>query len=324
MKKLLITGITGLLGSQIAIDLLKQGISVIGLYSDENPFSRLSLNKLRDQIIFPSANILKKEEIKRVIIEYAPDGIIHLAAQPIVCNADLNPFITFDTNVRSTYTILDSVRETDKSMPVIVASTDKVYGEGSPPFSEVSPLNAVYPYDVSKLCVDRIGYSYFLAFGLNVVMIRPSNIYGPGDIHRSRLVPDVILDLISGKAPKLRSDGNFIRDFIFVEDISRAVIDLLFAMKERKVSHNVYNIGSGVPYRVVDIVSKLINISGKKLVPEILGQNLREIKSQWLDISRFRKEFKLLSLTGIDEGLEITYKWYYDASKSNKTIFAIP
>lgn len=325
MRKVLIFGISGLLGSQIAVDLLKQGLCPIGVHKDIKPYSRLYLEGLADRIIFPSCDICNKEGISRIIHEYEPDCIIHLAAQPIVQKSVSNPYLTFDTNIRSTYAILDSIREIKPNIPVIIASTDKVYGDGSPPFSEDSMLNAVYPYDVSKLCVDRIALSYFKTFALNLVVIRPANIYGPGDMHRSRLIPDTILTLIEGRNPMIRSDGQYIRDFIYVEDISKACISLLKILSDKRaLSSAIYNIGSGKPYRILDIVEKLIAISGKNLKPEVLSQPLKEIRKQWLNIDRIKKDIGFIPEFDIDRGLESAYRWYYNVTRDNRSIFTIP
>ncbi len=325
MKKILILGISGLLGSQTAIDLIKKGYTVIGVNKDRKPFSRLVTENYSKMITMLNIDLLCLDDLKRAISEYEPDFIIHLAAQPIVVKALSNPHYTLEINIRSVYNLLEAVRAINPEIPLIIASTDKVYGEGKPPFTEISPLNAVYPYDVSKLCADRIACSYRKSFSLKVFIIRPANIYGPGDIHRSRLIPDTIMNLIEDKNPVLRSNGQFIRDFIFVEDISRAICILMEAvLKNDKKPSPVYNIGSGRPNKIMDIVEKLIKISGKPLKPVILDYDLKEIREQWLDIRKVRDELGFYPKIDIDTGLQITYKWYLDASENNKAIFTIP
>ncbi len=325
MKRIMIFGATGLLGSQTAIDLIKRGYFVIGTNKDKKPFSRLNYEGYMEGMVMPCFDILRLEHVRRLISEYEPDFIIHLAAQPIVHKSMSNPHYTMELNIRSTCNILEAVRCINPDIPVLIASTDKVYGDGSPPFREDSPLNAVYPYDVSKLCTDRIAYSYLKSFGMDIYIIRPANIYGPGDIHRSRLVPDTVLSIIEDKAPVIRSNGRFIRDFIFVGDVSRFIgIIIDKALRDGFKNAGIYNIGTGKPFPVLDIVNKILKISGRDIKPVILGQELKEIQAQWLDIEKATKVFGFSPEFDIDKGLEITYKWYLDASADNKALFTIP
>src|SRR5213075_1416996 len=120
-----------------------------------------------------------------------------------------DPFETFESNVRGTYTLLEACRRNEKLVDrIVVASSDKAYGEATKlPYTEETPLEARFPYDTSKLCTDVIARSYFATYGLPVTIARCGNIYGGGDLNWDRIVPGTIRWLLNGERPIIRSDG---------------------------------------------------------------------------------------------------------------------
>src|SRR6185436_20656017 len=138
--------------------------------------------------------------------------------QTIVGTASNSPALTFETNVRGTWTVLEACRRAGVER-VVVASSDKAYGAHDElPYTEELALRPTAPYEASKAAADLIARSYWPSFGLPVAVTRFANIYGGGDLNFSRLVPEAACAAIDGRAPVLRSDGSPVRDLLYVED----------------------------------------------------------------------------------------------------------
>ncbi|MDD5236935.1 MAG: GDP-mannose 4,6-dehydratase, partial [Candidatus Omnitrophica bacterium] len=290
-KKVLVTGANGFLASHISVKLLKSGASVIGIIKENIPASFLDLERKKNQ--FKKLKILKGDIadyafIKRLFKNYKPDICFHVAAQAIVGKANKSPIPTLKTNIEGTWNILDVAREFSPQTKIVVASSDKAYGEHKKlPYTESAALQALHPYDASKACTDILSRTYAHTYGLGVAVTRCANIYGPGDLNFSRIVPDTLRSAISGKDPVIRSDGTPLRDYVFVCDIVNAYLLLAKALFQGKpgVRGEAFNFGSGEPISVLKLVNVIINASGKRnLKPQILSRTKikGEIDKQYL------------------------------------------
>ena len=187
-KKVLITGVTGFVGGNLVNNLLNSGASVFGIIRSENKFSFLYLEGLNEKIRLFSGDLMDHKLLLDIITEQQIEIIFHLAAQVEVGVGLINPFLTFETNVRGTYNLLEACRLAKQSghniESIIVASSDKAYGEypkEKMPYRETYPLLPKFPYDTSKACADMICNAYSIdQYGLPIVITRFSNIYGPG------------------------------------------------------------------------------------------------------------------------------------------------
>jgi CDP-glucose 4,6-dehydratase len=159
------------------------------------------------------ADLTDYESLLRILDEHEVRTVFHLAAQAIVSTANRGPLATWESNVRGTYTLLEACRTTgDRVDRIIVASSDKAYGKHDElPYREDFPLRASNPYDVSKACADMIARSYAVTYELPVAVTRLANVYGPGDLNWSRLIPDTARALVRGERPVIRSDGTPLR-----------------------------------------------------------------------------------------------------------------
>lgn len=323
MKRFIVTGATGLLGSALTIRLLDMGHQVVGVKRDSKPFSRLQLENRAQEVLFAAVDLTQPTQVRRMLFEYQPDCLVHLAASPIVSTALADPFSVWENNVRASYTLLECVRAYGP-LPLIVASTDKVYGDGAPPLAEEAPLLAKYPYDVSKLCVDRLAQCYAHTYGLPIAVIRPANIYGPGDFHYTRLIPGAIFSLLADRAPIIRSSGQPVRDFIFVDDVVEALVRIVNRLQDTDGTSCIYNIGSGRPHTVLDIVTRLIRVAGKQCAPIIQDRELKEINAQYLDITRMKQALSFTPAIALTDGLERTYQWYHAVQKRHGSLPVIP
>lgn len=313
-RNVLVTGASGFLGSWVAKDLVEQGARVICLIRDIVPDSYLNLTGTARKVIKVSGVLEDYEGLVRLFNEYEIDTCFHLAAQPLVTIALRNPLSTFESNIRGTWVLLEAVRSVAPRCRVVVASSDKVYGDAHAlPYLEDFPLDGSGPYDVSKVCTDLLARTYAKVYGLHVTVARCGNFYGPGDLNWSRIVPGTSRALIEGRRPEIRSDGTYLRDYLYVGDASRAYLELAGHLDEDGVRGEAFNFGTEQPTAVLSVVEQLNAISGRvDLPPRILNEAHAEIKNQHLSIEKARRLLGWESRMPLSEGLSVTFRWYSD------------
>ncbi len=317
-KNVLVTGCTGLLGSWLTRSLVDFGANVVGLVRDMTANSNLCKFGLGDKINTVRGSLEDYFVLERSINEYEVDTAFHLAAQTIVGTANRNPLSTFETNIRGTWNILEACRRNQKVKRVIVASSDKAYGEhDSLPYKEDFPLQGNHPYDVSKSCTDLISHSYFKTYNLPVCITRCGNIYGGGDLNFNRIIPGTIQSVLNNEKPIIRSDGKFIRDYIYVLDIVEAYLYLAEKMEKLDIHGEAFNFSNEKPINVIDIVDKILSLMNRKdLTPIILDEASHEIKYQYLSSEKARNMLHWKPQYSLEEGLSETIQWYQDYFKS--------
>ena len=176
-----VTGGTGLVGSWLLQRLVAAGADVVCLVRDWVPQSAVVRTKLIDQIKVVRGDIRDRETLERTLGEYEIDTVIHLAAQTIVTIANRNPISTFESNIEGTWNLLEACRRSPRVKQVVVASSDKAYGDQlNLPYDENTPLQGQHPYDVSKSCADLIAHTYAKTYGLPVAITRCGNFFGGG------------------------------------------------------------------------------------------------------------------------------------------------
>ncbi len=313
-KAVLVTGAEGFIGSWLAERLLDEGAAVVTLRRDVPPLSYFRLAGLEESCEIAEGDLLDHDSLVRIIEQHEVRAVFHLAAQPIVGAANRSPLSTFETNVRGTYTLLEACRAGgDRVERIVVASSDKAYGEHAElPYREEFALRPRHPYEVSKACADFIARSYAESFGLPVAVTRLANVYGGGDLNFSRIVPDTIQALVRGRAPLIRSDGTPQRDFIYIEDAVEAYLAVADSLQRPELRGRAWNAGNGHPTSVLDLVRRLIEVSGREVVPEIRGHGTPagEIDRQWLDSSSIRSELGWEPRWELGRGLAEAYAWY--------------
>jgi CDP-glucose 4,6-dehydratase len=257
--------------------------------------------------------------LERALGEYEIDTVIHLAAQTIVGIANRNPVSTFESNVAGTWTLLEACRRSPLVKQVVVASSDKAYGDHKQlPYSEESALQGRHPYDVSKSCADLIAQSYAVTYGLSVAITRCGNFYGGGDLNWNRLVPGTIRSVLRGERPIIRSDGQYIRDYFYAEDGAAANMLLAEALFEKPdVRGQAFNFSNEAQITVAELVDRLLALMDSSLKPEIRNEATNEIRHQYLNASRAREVLQWKPLFTLDDGLRRTIDWY-------KTFFGTP
>jgi CDP-glucose 4,6-dehydratase len=293
--------------------LLEDARTVVALHRDVEPESRFRSEGLEQRCVLALADLTDQGALVRVLNEHEVTDVFHLAAQTLVGTAKRSPLATWESNVRGTYTLLEACRTLGTVERVVVASSDKAYGDHEElPYREDFALQPRYPYDVSKACTDLIARSYAHTYGMRIAVTRLANIYGPGDLNWSRIVPDTVRALIRGERPVIRSDGTPDRDYLYVEDAADAYLAVAASLDRPELNGRAWNAGWGKPFSVMDVVRTLIEISGREIEPDIQGEGVPhgEIDRQFLDASAMREELGWEPRWDLERGLRATWEWY--------------
>jgi CDP-glucose 4,6-dehydratase len=311
-RPVLVTGATGLVGAWLVERLLRAGADVVCLVRDWVPGSELvrSGNLARARVV--RGDVCDAETVARAVGEYEVDTVIHLAAQTIVGIANRDPISTFETNVRGTWVLLEACRRQASVKRVVVASSDKAYGAHDVlPYTEAAPLVGRHPYDVSKSCADLIAQSYAHTYKLPVVVTRCGNFYGGGDLNWNRIIPGTIRSVVRGERPIIRSDGSFVRDYLYVDVGAAAYMLLAEKLAESPtLAGEAFNFSNEIQVTVLDLVRRVLTAMGSSLEPEVLNQASNEIPHQWLSAEKARTWLGWSPLYDLEDGLASTIRWY--------------
>jgi CDP-glucose 4,6-dehydratase len=307
-----VTGGTGLVGSWLVRRLVQAGAHVICLVRDWVPQSELVRTRLIEQVTVVRGDVRTYDLLERILGEYEVDTVIHMAAQTIVTIANRNPLSTFETNIAGTWNLLEASRRSPKVKQIVVASSDKAYGDQVIlPYDENTPLQGQHPYDVSKSAADLIAHTYAVSFDLPVVVTRCGNFYGGGDLNWNRIVPGTIRSVLRGQSPVIRSDGNFIRDYFYVEDGAAAYM----LLAEHLAAHpelrgEAFNFSYGNEWTVLELAHHILARMGSNLHPVLLNQVSNEIRNQTLNTAKSRQVLGWSPLFTLQDGLDKTIAWY--------------
>jgi len=265
-----------------------------------------------DQVRVVRGDVRDQETLERALGEYEVTTVIHLAAQTTVGVANRNPVSTLDSNIRGTWTVLEACRRSPALGAVILASSDKAYGDQTVlPYTEDTALEGRHPYDVSKSCADLIAQAYANTYDLPVGITRCGNFYGGGDLNWNRLVPGTIRSVLRGQRPVIRSDGSPVRDYFYVEDGAAAYITLAEAVRTRSELHGeAFNFSNEIQLTVLDLTRKILDAMGSSLEPDVRADARAEIGHQWLSAAKAREQLAWAPAFDLESGLARTIPWY--------------
>ena len=311
-RPVFVTGATGLVGGWLVKRLLAAGADVVCLVRDWVPGCEMLRSGDIERVSTVRGDIRDRDCLERALGEYEIDTVFHLAAQTIVGIANRNPISTFESNIAGTWNVLEACRRSPSVKSIVIASSDKAYGDQTVlPYSEETPLQGQHPYDVSKSCADLIAHTYAVSYQLPVAITRCGNFYGGGDLNWNRIVPGTIRSALKGERPIIRSDGQFVRDYFYVEDGAAAYMTLAEALSKRpELRGEAFNFSYELQITVLSLVQQILTKLGSNLEPDVRNQASNEIRHQYLSATKARDVLGWQSLHTLEEGLEETVKWY--------------
>lgn len=306
MRSAFVTGADGFLGAALTRRLIEAGVEVTGL---RRAGSRSPAPGPDERIRIAEGDVTDAAAVARALAEGGHDTVFHLAARSTLGDASRSPAETWEVNVRGTWTVLEACRDHEVARTVVAAS-DKAYGrQAELPFREDLALRPQAPYDVSKAAADLIARSYWPACGLPVATARLTNVYGPGDRHRSRLVPGATMAALAGRAPEIRSDGTPERDFLFIDDAVEALLAIARALDREEARGQAFNAGAGHAHQVRDVVGRICALAGTGVEPDVRGAPAAPDR-QYVDTAKLRELTGWGPSVGLEDGLRRTVAWY--------------
>jgi CDP-glucose 4,6-dehydratase len=311
-RRVFVTGCTGLVGAWTVQALKERGAHVVGLIRDRVPNSGLHSSGLYEQIDVVHGCLEDQPLLERALAEYEIQTVIHLAAQTIVGIANRSPLSTFTSNIQGTWCLLEAARRCGYNPHVLVASSDKAYGDQPTlPYTEDAPLEGRHPYDASKSCADIIALTYHHTYRMPVCVTRCGNFYGGGDLNWNRIVPGTIRSILRGTRPVIRSDGSFVRDYFYVKDGAAAYLHLAECMARRPdVLGHAFNFSTEIQVTALEMVQRILRLMDSDLTPDIRGEASNEIKHQYLSAAKARRMLNWSPRHDLDDALRETIAWY--------------
>lgn len=314
----LVTGATGFIGGWLAEELVERGARVVSIVRDSDQRVERVHPRLWQSAVRVHGDITDLPTVQRALAEYGIRAVFHLAAQAAVQSALADPAATFEANIKGTWTVLEACRQVNGVDRIVVASSDKAYGDQKElPYTEDAPLNGRYPYDASKAAAEIVARSYVSTFGLPVTITRNANIYGGGDLSGHRLVPETMMAVIEGRSPVIRSDGTPERDYLYIKDAVAAYLTLAEQMDRSELHGEAFNFGTGTGVSVLDLIRMILKVSGSDLEPDVRGTATKEISRQFLSADKAKRVLGWKAAYSLEEGLKETLEWY----RSNRELF---
>jgi len=310
-KRILVTGYEGFLGSWLTKFLIHEGAQVTGI----------DVRTRRRETVLTAEELASVDIVKGTVEDYGLlervckrrriGFVFHLAARSLVGECYEDPLDAFSVNIRGTWNVLEACRMNRAVKGVIIASSDKAYGSHERlPYREDFALRGDHPYDASKSCADILSNTYFNTYQVPVCITRCGNLYGPGDFNFSRIVPDAIRCALTGRRLFIRSDGRFIRDYVYVKDIALAYMLLARKMLTTGVSGQAFNFSDEKPLSVIAIVNAVYRCTGRKPDYALLNKAQYEIKRQYLCSRKARRVLGWRPRYSLETGLRETVRWY--------------
>lgn len=306
-KNVLVTGGTGFIGSHLVERLVKNGANIIVPYQSLNPRSYFFSQNLGKKVLLVHKDIKNFKRTFDVVTKYEVDFIFHLAAQSIVPTAYHNPLETLETNFMGTANVLEAARLFGKVQGIIVVSSDKAYGK-IPRASEKDPLSGDHPYETSKAAGDMLVTTYFKTYGIPTVVVRFGNVYGEGDINFSRIIPATLAAIIKNRTLEIRSDGKYVRDYVYIGDIVQALIAIVKNINS--IKGEAFNISSNENLSVLEIIKLVSKILGHKIKHKILNTAVNEIPVQSINYIKIKKTLGWRPKDNLSSTIPVIYDWY--------------
>ena len=327
MKKIIVTGGQGFIGSNLIELLLKKKYFVINIDKSSysaNPYNVRKFKNNKNYIFF-KVDINNRKKISKILNRYKPLGLFNLAAETHVDRSIDNPHAFLKTNIFGVFNLLEAVnlfnKNSKKKIKFVHVSTDEVYGDikKNSQVNESYNYNPSSPYSASKAGADQLIKSYNRTYGSNVIIVNSCNNYGPNQLPE-KFIPKVIFNIIQNKSIPLYGKGTNIREWIYVQDNCEALLKIF---NKGKIGNN-YNVGSGIRIKNLEVIKQILNIAKKnklinknKILVKFVKDRPGHDKRYAINSNKIKRELKWKCKTSLIQGLEKTFNWYLN----NKNFF---
>ncbi|MBU4349109.1 GDP-mannose 4,6-dehydratase [bacterium] len=309
MKRVLVTGVAGFIGSKVSELLLKEGYDVVGIdnindyYDTKLKLWRLDNLKKHDNFKFCKIDIEYYEGLKLIFQEHCPEAVINLAARAGVRYSLENPFIYLSTNAGGCLNLLELCRQY-KVPKFILASTSSLYAGQKMPFKEDLPVNTpISPYAASKKAAESMAYTYHYLYGIDVTILRYFTVYGPAG--RPDMSPFRFIKWIMEGSPlEVFGDGSQQRDFTYIDDIARGTVKAL-----KPLGYEIINLGGNKPYRLNESIKLMEKYIGRRAKCNYKEFYKADMKATWADIEKAKALLEWQPKVSLEEGIKKTVKW---------------
>jgi len=321
-RPVFLTGASGLLGGWMLESLLSAEAEVIALVRDQVPHCIAVRDRLLERTTVVQGSLSDADLLRRTMAEYSIDTVLHLGAQTLVGVAKRDPVSTLEANIRGTWNMLEAARQTGVKQ-FLFASSDKAYGASENlPYLETHAREGKYPYDVSKSCGDLLCGMYAATYQLPVAVVRCGNLFGGGDLNFSRTIPGLVQATVRDEQFVIRSDGKFVRDFLYVKDAVEAYLLLAEKLSEdRSLAGEAFNFSLEIRLTVLDLVHRVLRMMGREdLEPIIQNIASAEIREQYMSAEKARTRLGWKPKYGLDDGLVETIEWYRAFFQAPETV----
>lgn len=305
-KKVLITGANGFVGRQLVRYLTSLGADVTQI-----------VRNIGDNPKAIACDIANRSSLESIFSQNSFFACFHLAADALVEQGESLPYETLKNNIFGALNILELGR-IYKTKRLIIASTVHVYGDSQNPYEEGDPPRPSRPYETSKTCVDVIAQSYADTFDLPVLIPRFANIYGPGDLHFSRIIPKTIKNILHNVPPTMWG-GNAVREYLYIDDVLRAY-EMLAVIKDSQIEKNrIFNFGTGITISASSLIRTIMKLSCSDLkIKKIPAARENEISVQRVNWNKAKRILGWRPIFDLPHGLERTIDWYKDYFRINR------
>ena len=320
MKKVIVTGGAGFIGSNLVKYLLKKKFFVINIdklsYS-ANPYNLKNLNKNKNYIFY-KVDLNNKKRIRKILKKYKPQGIFNLAAETHVDRSIDQPKNFIYSNILGTYSLLECILNHNKKIKLIHVSTDEVFGDVIKGRSKENfPYNPSSPYSSSKASADHLVKAYIRTYKIKAIISNCCNNYGPNQFPE-KLIPKLIFNIMNNKSLPIYAKGKNSREWMHVQDHCEALLQIYLKGKIGET----YNVGSGVNLKNIDIAKKLLEIAknkslmvGKKVKIKFVKDRPGHDFRYALNNSKIRKKLGWKTKISLNNGLSKTFNWYLNNKK---------
>jgi CDP-glucose 4,6-dehydratase len=252
-----VTGASGFIGSNVCQMLVALGAQVFALVSPSRRIRGASRHVVGDGLTVLEADVRDGVRVRDALARCEIQCVVHLAGTAVRATARAAPAAAFDVNVRGTWTVLEAVRAVSSVRSLVVAST--------------AYANHDEPYGASKACAEGVVRCYAASYGIPATTVRLVNVFGPGDLEWSRLIPGTVRALLADEAPIIQGSGADEHEFLYVDDAARALLRAAERAPEDGVRGEILRAGSGMPVRVDGLVQSLVRVSGVDRPPQVLN-----------------------------------------------------